>query len=282
VSGSQRNSPHPYGCEPAWSPSSTTHLCLAEYYLAAPGGYDIAADFARQMMRIAEEAGSATGAALAKLMLGEAELLAGDLTEAEKHLKEAAQANDREGCLSGAALARQRLAEVAVIRVRKFDANRLLDRARSLAHRSDLAAHLLVRVFGTMIQAADSKRATTVLRMAEQELRQMRSCEPCSMGYLTTAAAVSARAGELDRARSFITEAERISGMWQGGLWTGAVWEARGALRQAEGEGEQARAMFREAAQAFTRAGHQSDAARCLQAAAAIRDERVARKAQNG
>ena len=109
------------------------HLCLAEYYLAGPEGYDIAADFARQMMRIAEEAGSATGAALALLMLGEAELLAGHLGEAEDHLKEAAEANDRQGCISGAALARQRLAEAAVSRGRRYDANRLLDRARALA-----------------------------------------------------------------------------------------------------------------------------------------------------
>jgi hypothetical protein len=87
------------------------------------------------------------------------------------------------------------------------------------------------------------------------------------MGYLTSAAAASARADDLDRARSFIAEAERIAGMWQGGLWTGAVWEARGILRQAEGDREQARAMFREAAQAFAHAGNQSDAARCLEAA---------------
>ncbi len=250
------------------------HLCLAEYYLNGPEGYDTAAEFARQMMGIAEEAGSATGAALALLMLGEAELLAGHILEAEEHLKGAAEANDREGCISGAALARQRLAEAAVGRGRRYEANRLLGRARSLALRSDIVTHLLVRVFGTMIQAtADPKRAITVLRVAEQELSQMHPCEPCSMGYLTSAAAVSARAGELDRARSFIAEAERIAGMWQGGLWTGAVWEARGILRQAEGEGEQARAMFREAAQAFERAGNQSDAARCLKAAAGLRSE---------
>jgi len=249
------------------------HLCLAEYYLNGPEGYDTAADFARQMMGIAEEAGSGTGAALAMLMLGEAELLAGHLTEAEEHLKGAAEANDREGCISGAALARQRLAEAAVSRGRRYEANRLLGRARSLAHRSDLVTHLLVRVFGTMIQAAaDPTKAITVLRMAEQELSQMHSCEPCSMGYLTRAATASARAGELDRARSFIAEAERIAGMWQGGLWTGAVWEARGILREAEGEGEQARAMFREAANAFASAGYQSDAARCLEAAAELRD----------
>ena len=88
------------------------------------------------------------------------------------------------------------------------------------------------------------------------------------MGFLTSAAMASARAGELDRARAFIAEAERIVGMWQGGLWTGTVWEARGILRQAEGQQEQARAMFREAAEAFERAGNQSDAARCLEAAA--------------
>jgi DNA-binding SARP family transcriptional activator len=250
------------------------HLCLAEYYLNGPDGHDTAAEFARQMMKIAEEAGSATGAALALLMLGEAELLAGNAIEAEDHLKEAAEANDRAGCISGSALARQRLAEAAVGSGRRYEANRLLGRARSLALRSDIVTHLLVRVFGTMIQAAaDPKKAITVLREAEQELSQMHSCEPCSMGYLTSAATASAHAGELDRARSFIGEAERIAGMWQGGLWTGAVWEARGMLRQAEGEGEQARAMFREAAQAFARAGNQSDAARCREAASGLREE---------
>lgn len=242
------------------------HLCLAEYYLASPDGHDLAADFARQMMRIADEAGSATGAALATLMLGEAELLAGHLVEAELHLKDAAQANDRQGCLSGSALARQRLAEAAVIGGRNFDANRLLNRARSIAVRSDLASHLLVRVFGTMIQAADEKNALAVLRMAERELGSLRSCEPCSMGYLTSAAAACARAGELDRARSFLTEAERIAGMWQGGLWTGAVWEARGILRTAEGEHAQSQAMFREAAREYAFAGNQLAVARCLAA----------------
>jgi DNA-binding SARP family transcriptional activator len=259
------------------------HLCFAEYFLYAPDGHDAAAEFARQMMGIAEDASSATGAALALLMLGEAELLAGHLAEAEEHLKGAAEANDREGCISGAALARQRLAEAAVSRGRRYEANRLLGRARTLAYRSDLAAHLLVRVFGTMIQAAaDPKKAMTVLRRAEQELSQMHACEPCSMGYLTSAAAASARAGELDRARSFIAEAERIAGMWHGGLWTGAVWEARGILREAEGEVEQARAMFREAAQAFARTGNQSDAARCLEAAAGLREESARPEARSG
>jgi len=243
------------------------HLCLAEYYLTGPDGYDTAADFARDMMGIAEQANSATGAALALLLLGEAELLGGHVDEAEDHLRMAAEANDQQGCISGSALARQRLAEAAVSRGRRYEASRLLGRARALANRSDIVSHLLVRVFGTMIQASAPERSMTVLREAERTLSQMRSCEPCSMGYLTTAATTSARNGDLERAREFIAEAERISGMWQAGPWIGAVWESRGVLRQAEGDEVQARAMFREAAEAFEHAGNRADADRCLAAA---------------
>ena len=105
-----------------------------------------------------------------------------------------------------------------------------------------------------------------VLREAERTLSQMRSCEPCSMGYLTTAATTCACNGDLQRARVFLAEAERISGMWHAGPWLGAVWEARGVLRAAEGDEVQARAMFREAAEAFERAGNPADAERCLAA----------------
>jgi DNA-binding SARP family transcriptional activator len=243
------------------------HLCLAEYYLTGPDGYDTAADFAREMMSIAEQANSATGAALALLLLGEAELLGGHVDEAEDHLRSAAEANDQQGCISGSALARQRLAEAAVSRGRRYEATRLLGRARALANRSDIVSHLLVRVFGTMIQASPPDRSMAVLREAERSLSQMRSCEPCSMGYLTTAATTSARNGDLLRSRAFLTEAERISGMWQAGPWIGAVWEARGVLRQVEGDEAQARAMFREAAEAFARAGNRADSDRCLAAA---------------
>jgi hypothetical protein len=55
--------------------------------------------------------------------------------------------------------------------------------------------------------------------------------------------------------------------MWQAGPWIGAVWEARGVLRQAEGDEVQARAMFSEAAEAFELAGNRADARRCRAAA---------------
>src|SRR5699024_12292521 len=65
------------------------------------------------------------------------------------------------------------------------------------------------------LAAPDPAAAMTVVREAERELARVPSCEPCSMGYLTTAATATARAGQLPRARSFLAEAERISGMWR-------------------------------------------------------------------
>src|SRR5699024_11811313 len=65
-----------------------------------------------------------------------------------------ARANEELGCLSGAALARQRLAEAALTRGHLAAARRLLARARTLASRSEIVAHLLVRVYDTSIRAA--------------------------------------------------------------------------------------------------------------------------------
>lgn len=93
------------------------------------------------------------------------------------------------------------------------------------------------------------------------------SCDPCSIGFLTSAAVASARAGEHERARRYVDEAERVAGMWQGGAWSAAVWEARAELRLAEGEPRRAAALFGEAAEGFARAGHPLAAKRCREAA---------------
>jgi hypothetical protein len=57
--------------------------------------------------------------------------------------------------------------------------------------------------------------------------------------------------------------------MWQSGPWLAAVWEARGVLRQTEGDRVQAAALFKEAAQQFARARWPVDEARCRAEAAA-------------
>ena len=88
-------------------------------------------------------------------------------------------------------------------------------------------------------------------------------CGPCSIGLAVAASIACSQAGELARARFWLGHAERLAGMWSGGPWQAAVWEARAALRTAEGDGVQAHALLREAADLFAQSGRPLDEGRC-------------------
>lgn len=248
--------------DPSWAePVLDAHLCLAEYSLYAPEGPEPAAEFARELLGLARREGSAQGEAVARLMLGESALLAGRLDEAGRELEQAAAL----AAGSGRPLATVRRAELALARGRGSEARRLLGEARGPAETSALASHLVVRVLGAEVQARDP--ALEVVLEAEEELAGRTICEPCSIGFLTAAAIASARAGDRERAGRYLGEAERVSGMWQGGAWAAAVWEARAEVRRAEGDAVRAAALFQEAADAFAEAGHPLAAERCRAAA---------------
>ena len=161
-------------------------------------------------------------------------------------------------------MSQERIAEALIARGSRARARSLLRAVQAAALTSPLASHLGVRVRGAMVQAADPPgRAAEAAREAERALAGQEVCEPCSMGLLVAAATALARAGDLDPAREHLDRAERIAGMWQGGPWIAAVWEARGTIREAEGEPSQAAALFREAAGLFRREGRLLDERRC-------------------
>ena len=245
------------------------HLCFAEFSLYGPAGHADVIPFAHELREIAERAGSTQGRALTRLMLGEVEMLSGNLDDAERELTEAVGLHSAAGSASGESLSLQRLAEASLARRQRSRAGRLLAKARKLADRSELVSHLRVRVFGALVHgAADPTRALAVVGEAEAALGG-EVCEPCSMGFRVAAATASARAGDTERAKRYLDDAERIAGMWQGGPWLAAVWEARGELRLAKGEGAQAAALFREAADGFASVGRTLDEERCRAAVAA-------------
>jgi DNA-binding SARP family transcriptional activator len=245
------------------------HLCLAEFSLHGVEGSDEMGPFARELLGLAERAGSVQGQALATLLLGEVELLSGRLEPAQEHLARAAELHQQVSAPSGQALALARIAEVAIARGQRWHAGRLLQRALRLAASSPLAPHLLVRVHGTMVAAApDLPRSLAAIRRADAALAGRDVCPPCSMGFRVAATVTLARAEDFQQARARLDGAERIAGMWQGGPWLAAVWEARGVLRRAEGDHAQATALFNEAAEQFARARWPIDEARCRAAAA--------------
>nr|WP_250889022.1 BTAD domain-containing putative transcriptional regulator [Mesorhizobium sp. dw_380] len=242
------------------------HLCLAEFCLcSAKGHHDIAAS-ARELLSVAEGAGSLAGRGLASLVLGEAALFSGQLGEAERMLTEAEKLYAQVGAVAGRVLALQRLTELALARGQKWQAGRLIRRATTLARSSWLAPHLLISLKGLEVRAASAPdKIAATIQEGDRMLSAGYSCQPCSMTFRTAAAVALAEAGDVEQVNRRLDEAERVAGMWNGGPWVAAVWEARGVQRRAERSENRAMAAFEEAASRFAALGRPIDEARCLE-----------------
>jgi DNA-binding SARP family transcriptional activator len=244
------------------------HLCLAEACLHGPAGHHGMTEYARELQAIAERAGSVHGQALAHFLLGEAELLSGRLESARQQLSSAVARYERAGATSGQALAMHRLAEAAVAAGRRTDAFPILQRSLGVAENCWLEPHAVVRIHGTFIAATTNPHAAARrVEDADRGLEGRGVCAPCSMGFRVAAAIACARAGRLDQARRRVQAAEPIAAMWPGGAWHAALWEARGVLRQAEGDTRRAAALYDEAADHYAELGRPLDRDRCRTAA---------------
>ncbi len=244
------------------------HLCLAEACLHGPAGHQGMTEYARELQTIAERAGSVQGQALAQFLLGEAELLSGRLGAAHQLLTSSVMLYERAGATSGQALAMHRLADAAVAAGRRTHAIALLQHSLRLAEQCWLEPHAVVRIQGTLVAATTNPHAATRrVEDADRRLGRRNVCPPCSMGFRVAAAIAYARAGRLDQARRRVQAAEPIAGMWPGGAWHAALWEARGVLRQAEGDTTRAAALYNEAADQFAELGRPLDRDRCRAAA---------------
>lgn len=235
------------------------HVCLAQTALdgAAPAAV---AELGRHLLPIAEAEGSLHGRALASLLIGEAELASGELESAQSWLLAARDLAEQAASLSVQAGALISLAECMGGR----HGQALLARARPLARASRLAPHLTVRVFGAALAVAPGQGdIETTLAIAEAELKPGEFCGPCSIDYRVNAVHACIRAGELSRARHCLAIAEALAGMWQGGPWRAATWEARAALRAAEGDAQAAIGLLREAQELFSESGRRLAAERC-------------------
>jgi DNA-binding SARP family transcriptional activator len=233
------------------------HLCLAEFSLHGGDSPEQVADYARDLLAVAERYGSVQGRALATLILGESELFAGRVGDARAHLSRAVDLHDQAGATSGRAMALERLARAELASGRRGRARTLLSEALDLSRHASLASHLLVRVHGTRIEGeADRRTAVRVAVEARADLDGRQICEPCSIGFLLASATAFARTGAVTEGAAALDQAERVAGMWHAGPWPAAVWEARAELRLAEGDHRQAAALFREAADLFGRSGH--------------------------
>lgn len=247
-----------------------SHLCVAEYLLYGPTPYDEVLELAAQLRRTAERAGVLRGVAFAVALRGEAALLKGDLDLAESELTEAADLHHALESPAGESVCLQRLAGVHLHRGNRERATVLLQRALPLARWSLMARCVLPRIYGTMIDAApDTESACAVLDRAEATVAPDERCPFCTIMLAVPAARVCADAGDLERARRFLTMAQAVEARWEGTAWTAALLEVRAALARAEGDDDASGELLGSAAALFDDFGQPLDAARCRAAALA-------------
>jgi hypothetical protein len=246
------------------------HVCVSEGWLYGGEPYANIARFAQEMHDVATKTGARRALAFASCVLGETELLTGDVCAAEEHLSRAAQISLEVRSLCTAALATQRQAEAALANRQRDRANALLDRALLIARESPLGhRHILQRIYGTRITAAASvDEALAVVDEAELGIvGPAEACTACQITLAVPAAIACARGGDLERARRHLEVATHLAHMfWRGGAWHAAVDEAQGVLSAREGRGAEARERFERARSTFAAIGQPLDAERCQQA----------------
>ena len=241
-----------------------SHLCVAEYLLYGPTPYAEVLKLAAELRATAERAGVLRAVAFATALRGEAALLSGDLDLAERELREAVDLHHDLGSPAGEAHSLQRLAEVHLARGDREKAAWLLRRALPLARWSVIGAHLMHRVYGSMISAApDAQAARAVVDRAEATMAGQDFCSFCSIMLAVPAAAACADIGDLDDARRHLRVAETSELLWEGTAWQASLLEARAHLAAAERRTGEAERLRTEAAALFEAAGQPLDAERC-------------------
>jgi DNA-binding SARP family transcriptional activator/tetratricopeptide (TPR) repeat protein len=232
------------------------YLCVSEYVLQSGGPYAQLAGFAKRLRAQARQTGARRAEAFAATLLGETELLTGNLAAAREHLADAAALNREIGASAGEAAARMRLGEALLHLGDRDGAAAHLDEALELAQESPLARHLLSLVHAVLVQVpADPEEALVVVDRAEALMARQRMCAYCPAFYQVAAAIACAGAGAVERSGEFLARAEHTADLWPAGPWRAALAEARGRLRLAEGDRAEAAASLRRAAEGFAASG---------------------------
>ncbi|MEP6665015.1 MAG: AAA family ATPase [Nocardioidaceae bacterium] len=240
------------------------HLCVAEYLLYGPIPYDEVIDLAEDLRRRAQHYGALRGVAFATALIGEAALLKGDLDTADRELQEAADLHRDVDASAGQAHSLQRLAEVHLARGDRVGALALLQKALPLARWSVISSHLMQRIYGTMIVAAENPAgAVSMVERAEATLGDNDRCSFCDVMFAVPAAIAYADVGDVETSERYLAMAEVYGSRWEGSAWEAAVAEARAHVAVARGEQHEFARWIGTAAELFAAAGQPLDVARC-------------------
>jgi len=233
------------------------YMCVTEYLLHAGDHSARLIAFSRELYERAKAAGARRGVAFSAIVLGEAQLLAGEAEAAPRLLREAIHNTRGAGCYGGESVARMRLGEALAVLGDHVGARAQLEEAAELAHASSLSQHLLFLAHGALVRwARDPQEALARVDRAEAIVDPSPPCRFCPVEFFTAAAIACARAGAVDRSRAYLEHAQASVSGWSSAPHAAAVVEARAELLLAEGRSDDAEVAFLRAAEGYAAVGH--------------------------
>ena len=241
-------------------------LCVTERMLYGGLPNEEILAFADSLAAEAQRIGAARGHAFALTLRGEAGILAGRLDEADRDFAEGARLHGQIGAIAGEALSLLGRAQVAIYRGRSEQAKPFLADALLMARESEVGHHTLDRIYGAMVaSAADPSSGLQLVRAAETAIQgPAETCPTCRIAFIVPATIAASRAGDLERAHRYEQDCEKaLEIIALPPAWHAAVDEARGWVRHADGQPDDAREYFRKAADGFRTWGQPLDARRC-------------------
>ncbi len=248
------------------------HMCMSEFALSEVDGLREVGNLAETILAASRDVESEQGAALGLLLRGEVALLGGgDPSLALEYLNEAARLHAGATSLTGETLALARIAQTEAVAGDKSSAVRRFRTALELAQDSAVKKHLLPFVYGGLLGVLDEGSALLAVDEAEEAIADLDICDPCSMPFRVGAIHACVASGEMQRAKSYLADAERVSRMWSAGPWHAAIAEARAAIAASDGgdTGTIVRLLY-EAATGYETSSRPREALRCRQAAESL------------
>jgi predicted negative regulator of RcsB-dependent stress response len=216
--------------------------------------------------------GAPRAIALCQCFSGALEYQAGHWDAAEESLNESIKLYRELGAASGEALSWQRLGVLQTARGELEAGLSSLEEGILVAERAVMRAHCLARLYASLtrnrLMAVDLQAGDHYLSLGLEMSQRHGNCATCNALLLPAAVSLRIAQGQTKQAEQFCKQLEGAAEKYTSRMWVAMAKQALGEYLAHTERVDEAISEYEDAYEAYRSAGHDYEAARCLQAAA--------------